>query len=140
MQGERICLALVRVICLGIIIEVFCPAVSTEFLRYSYRLLAFSAIEQQLRATSRAVFLFHVICSAYAPNHAQQPDYYYLLHVFKLFGNSFSIRESSRLSVLGRTRFLKRSLFFLGFHSVFSILASVRSWQLTGGCAQRHHC
>jgi hypothetical protein len=28
--------------------------------------------------------------------------------------------------------------FFLGFRSVFLILASVRSWQLTGVCAQRH--
>jgi hypothetical protein len=26
------------------------------------------------------------------------------------------------------------------FRSAFLVLASVQSWQLTGGCAQRHHC
>jgi hypothetical protein len=42
-EGTRICLAWVHVICFRIIMGVFSPAVSTEFLRYVYRVLAFFA-------------------------------------------------------------------------------------------------
>jgi hypothetical protein len=43
---RAICLARVRVICFSIIMGVLRPAVSTEFLRYVYRFLAFFAFVQ----------------------------------------------------------------------------------------------
>jgi len=45
-KRTRICLARVRVICFSIIMGVLSPAVSTKFLRYSYRFLAFFAFVQ----------------------------------------------------------------------------------------------
>ena len=54
-------------------------------------------------------------------------------------GNSF-LTQTSILALVVLPWLMFALKFLLGFHSVFSILASVRSWQLTGGCAQQHHC